>query len=380
MARIWRAYMYGRLSDLYGDIPYTHGAAGNADPSVISPAFDTQKFIYTDLLAELKNAVASMDENTEVGSFGGADIIYNGDVIKWKKFGNSLRLRMALRISNVEAELAQSVIQEILSMNLLISSNEEGFHFKFNNQVKASTYYFYSAGLARTVPSKFLIDLLMETSDPRLAIYAQHPIKGDSVASYRGMPNGLTVDERIAAGYNFNTVSHIGPYFLREDVEGFTLSYAEVCFMLAEISLKNMGSLPENTEYYYNEGIRASMVYFKDFSFSNEFQRDPFMEISEDQISEYLNGKGKLEGSFEEKLEKIITQRWLVIYQEGGYEAFALVRRTHYPKLEHFDGSLVDLNTEYVQRMPYPIEEYSLNGEHTREAEERQGTKLWWSK
>ncbi len=381
VTRIWRAYIFGRLTDLYGDIPYSEAAKGNTDQFIISPVYDTQRSIYLGLLEELKDAIAQIDvTSTALGNYKSADIVYGGDLTKWIKFGNSLRLRMALRISNVEPDLAKGIVTEIMTQNQVMAANSDGFHFKFNKDFKAATYYFYSAGLARILPSKFLVDMMLQTSDPRLPIYAQHPEKGTSVSTYRGMPGELTVDERIAADYNFKKASHVGSYFLREDVVGFTLSYAEVCFMKAEAAFKGWGAAPADAETFYNQGVQASMSFFKTFIPTNALQVDPFTEITTAQINTYLSGPGKYEGTDEEKFAKIITQRWITLYQEGGYEAYALVRRTHYPKLTKFDGNLWDLDNDFIQRMPYPIEEYSLNGDNALAADARQDKKIWWSK
>lgn len=381
VTRIWRAYILGRLTDLYGDMPYSEAAMGNTDQFIIAPVYDPQRSIYLSQLDELKDAISQINvTTTTLGNFKSADIVYGGDLTKWIKFGNSLRLRMALRISNIEPELSKGIITEILAQNQLMSANTDGFHFKFNKDFKAATYYFYSAGLARTLPSKFLVDMMISTTDPRLPVYAQHPEKGTATASYRGMPSELTVDERIAEDYNFKKASHAGSWFLREDVVGFTLSYAEVCFMKSEAALKGWGASPADAETFYNQGVKASMSFFKTFTPSNALQIDPFTEITQEQINTYLSGSGKLEGTEEEKFEKIITQRWLTLYQEGGYEAYALVRRTHYPKLKHYNGSYWDLDNDLLQRMPYPIEEYSLNGEHAKQADGSQGEKVWWSK
>jgi len=380
VTRIWRAYVFGRLTDLYGDIPFSEAAKGNTDQFIIAPVYDTQKSIYISLLDELKDAISQIDKNTSLGNFKSADIVYGGDLTKWEKFGNSLRLRMALRLSNVEPELARGIVTEIMEQNLLLAANSDGFHFKFNKDFQAATYYFYSAGLARILPSKFLVDMMLETSDPRLPIYAQHPEKGTAVTSYRGMPSELTVDERIAEDYNFKKASHVGSYFLREDVVGFTMSYAEVCFMKAEAALKGWGISASEAETFYNQGVTASMSFFKTFTPTNTLQVDPFNEITQVQINDYLSGPGKFEGTDEEKFEKIITQQWITLYQEGGYEAYALVRRTHYPKLKNYYGNYVDLDNGLLQRMPYPIEEYSLNGDNAAKADAQQGAKIWWSK
>jgi hypothetical protein len=381
VTRIWRAYVFGRLTDLYGDIPYSEAAQGNTAQFIIAPIYDTQKSIYISLLDELKDAISKIDNiSTALGNYKSADIVYNGDLTKWIKFGNSLMLRMALRISNAEPELAREIVTEIMTQNQLMSANSDGFHFKFNKDFKAATYYFYSAGLARILPSKFIVDMMLVTSDPRLPIYAQHPEKGISVTSYRGMPSELTVDERIAEDYNFKKASHVGSYFLREDVVGFTLSYAEVCFMKAEAALKGWGASTADAETFYKQGVTASMSFFKTFTPTNDLQKDPFTEITLAQINDYLSGPGKFEGTDEEKFEKIITQRWITLYQEGGYEAYALVRRTHYPRLKNYYGNYVDLDNDLLQRMPYPIEEYSLNGDNAKQADARQGKKVWWSK
>ena len=380
VTRIWRAYVFGRLTDLYGDIPFSEAAKGNTEQFIIAPAYDTQKSIYISLLVELKAAVSQIDKSTNLGNFKSADIVYGGDLTKWEKFGNSLRLRMALRISNVEPELAREIVTEIIAQNQLMSANSDGFHFKFNKDFKAATYYFYSAGLARILPSKFLVDMMLQTSDPRLPVYAQHPGKGTAVTSYRGMPSELTVDERIAGDYNFKKASHVGSYFLREDVVGFTMSYAEVCFMKAEAALKGWGESTSEAETFYKQGVTASMSFFKTFTPTNTLQVDPFNEITQVQINDYLSGPGKFEGADEQKFEKIITQQWITLYQEGGYEAYALVRRTHYPKLKNYYGNYVDLDNGLLQRMPYPIEEYSLNGDNAAKADAQQGAKIWWSK
>jgi hypothetical protein len=123
MARIFRVWLWQNLTDMYGDIPYTEGAHDRAN-FIAEPKYDTQESIYKDLFTELKAATDQLSDDPSKLSFSGADILFKGNVSSWRKFGNSLRLRMALRVRFVDNALAQKNIGEVINAPL-ISTNAE---------------------------------------------------------------------------------------------------------------------------------------------------------------------------------------------------------------------------------------------------------------
>ncbi len=368
LARIWRVYIFHKITDLWGDVPYSEAINAIGDVKILKPVYDSQEDIYTDMLNELDEAAASIDES-KITFTKDADILFHSDLNKWIRFANSLRLRLAVRSAN------QSVVTELMTENNFISSNDESANFVYVNTMEdwSPWYEFYlNAPTAIGQVSEFMVTKLRELNDPRLPVYAQTTtLNPDTII---GMPNLLNVEEVVSFGYNVYNTSYPGLRFI-DNPEGTNqlLSYSEVCFLKAEAALRNWGAV--NAEEFYNEGIRANMEY---------------NGIPEDSITSYLQGNATFDGT----LEQLITQKWIALYLNG-FEAFSEYRRTGYPVLQKWDmvldgitiidTTLVNVDPNTVPgRIPYPDNEPEFNTENYNAAVAAQGpdnlyTKVWWA-
>ena len=379
VARIWKAYCFHRVTDLWGDVPYSDAwkLRNEYSEATSKPSYDTQEDIYTDLLAILKEAASLIDPS---GVFYANDMIFDGDLDLWIKFANSLRLRLAMRSGN------QEMVAELIAENNLIESNENSARFSYiDNQEWWNPYYEMhrgsinqsapeNAGTSTPKISELMIRELGLKNDPRLAIYAK-PMEADNT-TYRGVPNLMNsiLKENQAMGVGVYTTSYIGTWFY----ENITytkqlLSYAEVFFLRAEAAFR--GWTPENAREWYEQGVKNAITYYG---------------ISEEDADLFIAG----DGAFDNTLEQIITQKWIALYLNG-YEAFAEYRRTGFPQLKKWDLELdgirvisaewVDVPMDYLPgRLPYPDDEADLNPDNYKEVVERIGgddyyQKVWWA-
>lgn len=360
IARIWRAWAFHRITDLWGSVPYFQALQGvNPDgDAVLTPVYDSQELIYQDLLNELKEAVASFNADADI--YGSADPYFGGDLGKWQRFANTLRLRLALRISNVAPGLAMEHGNEVLAGDL-ISSNADGFHFQFVSEARSPFEELSATGQGMRNPSHFLIELLKTNGDPRISIFAEPTTESTVFGNpdYAGVPN-LWSTQELAGFSDFNT-SPVGALFLQSNTQGTTLSYAESCFLQAEAALLGWSS-NGTAQSWYEEGVRAHM---------------DFLNVSQQEADDFLNAGGAFDGT----LEQIITQKWLTFIYRDGFEAFAEIRRTGFPVLSDTSGTPIDLTT-FPQRFAYPPSEISLNGSNVNAVGEGindYSSKVWWA-
>jgi hypothetical protein len=363
IARIWRAYLFHRITDLWGDVPYTEALRGvNAEgESIMTPKYDTQQSIYRDLIKELKEASASLDQS--IDSYSMADAMYQGDVNKWKRFSNTLCLRLLLRISNADPSFAETEIKALTAQNEFISSNNEGAHFVYNNEFK---HYFYEIavnGQGLRNPSYYFLEMLNTTNDPRVSVYAQKTPSSQvlGTAPYVGVPNLKTSGELGNLGFDVFSTSECGSYFLNLTTPGTTLSYAESCFLQSEAALKGWGTSID-AQQAFKDGIRAHME---------------FVEVHDTAITNYIQNT-----TWTASLEQIITQKYITLAYRDAYEAFAEYRRTGFPVLKDYEGNLIP-NATYPQRLSYPPSELTLNGNNVSQVGEGiddMHSKVWWAK
>ena len=382
-AIIWKTYLAQRITDLWGDIPYSEALKGN--PSLeFTPAYDTQEEIYLNMFNDLEIAVNSFDESKPFFN-SDSDLLFGGDIESWKRFANSLRLRMALRVSNVDPDLCKTILNELKELPL-IESNNQIVSFQYNSVYNKPLFEAgsirYNEGAQYINPSKFLVDQLVETSDPRIsfilektALSATYPF----IDEYRGVPNLLEYNSEVWDNYNLDAqlgdplgqwgdVSRMGNWYLNNDRPFPILSYSEVCLLKAEAALN--GYWPGDALEYLKLGIRANMEYMNDYSDDNN-------SISEIQIINYLNS------IIEASLEEIITQKWILFTYENVFEAYADYRRTGYPFLTDYYEESIDHGI-FPWRLKYPFSEFNLNRVNYQEAliiqgPDNESTKVWWN-
>lgn len=365
IARIWEAYLFSKLTDLYGDIPYSQALQGASGLNFL-PAYDRQQMIYKSVLLSLKNAASDLNP-TKALFPGTVDPIYNGSLVKWKAFANSLRLRLALRMSSVDPIAAQT---EIVSLQgePLIASNNESASFPYNGEIRNPLYDLINSGQSggRTYPSKFLIDHLKATMDPRVKVFAQYTVESTIVGipDYDGVPNLVPSGSSIWSNYNTDgsDVSKIGTWFLKQDVPGMIMSYAEVCFLKSEAALK--GWYNGDAQQFYVDGVTANMQSYTGGG------------ITVSQMNNYILNLPAV------SLENIITQKWISFTYQNGFEAYNDYRRTGFPILKDYFGNTIS-TTAFPNRLTYPSIELSLNSANYYNAIAHQGadiasTKMWW--
>lgn len=381
IARIWKVFIMHRITDLWGDVPYSQALTGN-----ITPAYDRQEDIYTDMLKELREAVASFDP-ARTGTFGNADLLYRGNIDRWIRFANSLRLRLAMRISRVAPALAEQNVREVLTQNRLISSNAESALMPYGRDFGNADENVQPMGVIRSFneyrASNTLVDFLVQNNDPRLPVYVER----NSAGQYVGLRNGLNPAQVNAINRDdFSKDSQIVSNLFAPSA---LFQFAEVRFLQAEAALRGWAS--GTPRQFYEEGVTASINFWVDV-YQNLLTRVPesgrgaipTINISAADIAAYLQ-RPNIAFNQTRALEQIITQKWLTNINQG-FESYAEYRRTGFPRLNpipNTDGLSETGGTSVPVRLRYPAEEQALNGANYQQAVLRQGpdlptTKVWW--
>lgn len=232
------------LVDTYGNIPYTEALQGVEN---LTPVYDDDEAIYNDLFVRIDNALSMLNAGSE--SFGDADLIYGGDTSKWKKFLNSLKLRMAVRISDFNNSKATQLASEAIAGGLF-ESNSDNAAFPFETTPPNTNPVWTSlvqSGRNDFVVANTFVDLIAPLNDPRASVFMD-----DNVTPYQGGIYGT------GSSYVDNT--HIGELWHTPDLEGIILSYDEIQFLLAEAVKK--GLISGNAETYYKNAVSASIIYW----------------------------------------------------------------------------------------------------------------------
>jgi hypothetical protein len=357
MAMTLRAWIYQQTTDRFGDIPYSEAAMG--DQGITNPAYDTQESIYNDLLAQLKEA-NDLYTAAPAYNIGTSDVLFGGSMMGWKKFANSLRLRVATRMSNVAPNVARTHIEEILGAPAtypIMESNEDNAYLdweptgNYRDPWNVDSDNRDDHGVAKT-----LIDYLIDFNDPRLPVYAQ-PASSDG--EYRGVVSGA-----LDGTFALADISRIGVIF-RDVPNGFTpiMRYAEVEFMIAEAALKGWNTGGVTAQQAYEAGVEASLDEY-DLGGFDDYIQEPGVAWTGD-------------------MDQIHLQKWLALFKNGN-EAWAENRRTDVPLLEHAPGSpYLGQHNRPPFRYPYPVDEINLNSANINPklqgiVNHMWGNQMWW--
>ncbi len=377
-AIIWKVNLFHKITDLWGDIPYSDALKGITE-SNFTPYYDNQESVYKDMLEQLKGAVSMFDP--ELPFFDpSSDLIYAGNMNQWIAFSNSLRLRLATRINNVDFETYQATLMELVNQPL-IESNDDNALFPFNSAHKNHLYetMFRGESTVQNNPSKFFVDLLVNSDDPRVKIFFEKGLLSSLpfVPEYNGVPNLLPNDSPEWDNYNLNDdlgiegewddISKIGDWFLNNNTPGVIMARSEVCMLLAEASLN--GVWTESADELLKQGVRANMEFYNSYLEQED-------QIPEPDIVNYIESLPAAD------LPQIITQKWISFAFENGYEAYAEYRRTGFPELLDYYGNTIDKEI-FPNRLIYPYSEYTLNRDNYNAALVQQGpdneyVKIWW--
>lgn len=385
-ALVMRSLVFGYVTDVWGDVPYSQALQGDADDAVIQPAYDPQKDIYDGLFRDLSEAATAIaGAPGSAVTLGAADPIYGGSSLKWQRFANSLRARHAMRLSNVDPTKGRAELNAaIAAPGGLLQSNADNAQMSWPGD---GIYDNPWAANNRTRDDHRLSDRLLNemvpVNDPRVPVYAQPTLCfmnpsatgcPASPAKYAGMPNALTPSD--AATYSLIS-SRPGPVFYDIDrfcsgctnlsgasFPSFILTYAEVSFILAEAAER--GWIVGSAAAYYAQGIRASMEQWgvTDATAINTFLARPAIV--------YAGGTAGL--------RQIALQKWIALYTEG-VQAWSEWRRTCVPATVK-PGPAAIINT-VPRRYEYSVREKSVNAANVEAAIARQGpdeftTRIYW--
>lgn len=344
---ILREYTFHNLTDMYGALPYSSALDPEGSPL---PAYDSQASIYSGIVSSLQSAVNSIDAGSD--GFTSGDAIFDGKMAAWKKFGNSLLLRVAMRMADVDGGTASNVIKGMDQD--LVTTNAENALFVFDANPDIANPLFVDAVIDTRddfAVSDVLINKLKDTGDPRLSAYAALTNSGD----YVGMPPGLTDGEAFDLK---STTSRPSDAVRTATAPAIMIDAAEVNFLLAEAYER--GILSGDAEAAYNAGVTASMAYWG------------FTDASA--VGDYLAANPYDASNWK---ESIGTQKWLAMYMNGP-QAWAEWRRLDYPQLA---VPAAATNPVIPVRLPYPISEQERNGTELGKVSSNPNdlsTKLWW--
>ncbi len=355
VGRIMKSYVFSVMTDAMGDIPYSQALQAAA---VLTPKYDTQQEIYTALFADL--AEASQQIDPAGFGFSSGDIMYGGDMTKWRKFANSLRLRLAVHLSNVDATTAASEALAAVTAGVFASETDNAQLLYLAGAPDQNPIYtnFHVDKRDDYGMSKTLVDSMRSWNDPRLPIYAQP----NDTGAYEGLPNGLN----DGAGPQLKYVSRFGAYWRETPAAPLALlTYSEVLFLEAEAAQR--GWIGGDPATLYADAIRASMEQYG---------------IPTASINAYL-GQPQVQYNAATALTQIAYQKWVSLFMQG-MEAWTEVRRTGVPVLVPGPNAVLP---SIPERLPYADNEQVLNKANVDVAVAAQGfssstdlrTPLWFT-
>ncbi len=395
-ARILRVLCFHRLTDWYGSIPYFE--ANQGIDGIFQPKYDKQKAIYTDLLKELDEACAAMSPTHPDEGFAKADYYFKGDIAKWKKFGYSLMLRLAMRVSNVDAALANTYVTKAIAGGVMSSNADNVFATmsigpsEWTNQNGISRGFYPGDGgqWESSFLSKTLVDWLQgpnKTSvaddDPRLMIFTGGIIKWTAneviyletdPLLQKGLPNGLdgsmlnalmggpTVPYEHFSAVNFKMMQDDEPYQI--------MNAAESEFLQAEALERGIGTgIPGTAEQHYNNGVKLAMQMYTVY--------DASLSVSDGQVATYLATYPY--GVTKPALEMIGEQMWACKWMNW-WDAWSDYRRTGFPQLvpTNYPGNAT--NGQIPTKLMIPAYEATGNPNYATGATQpdRLVGKVWW--
>lgn len=406
---IWRVFVLHRATDIYGDVPYKEAGLGFVN-GTFKPKYDKQSDIYPLMLSELQTAIGQLDPAKP--SFGSADIIYSGDLAKWKIFAYSLMLRLGMRISNVDPVKSKEWVQKAIAggvmksnADMAIVKHAPGSTNSENRdaaELKRESFPESNQGKGPVKLAKTLIDYLVNYNDPRLPFYAtlwEGNILSMQAAKLptttnpalqKGLPNGYdatTIKTVIPAWSSNLAVDYSEPNtgtIASLSAPTVIMSYAEVEFLLAEASLRGWDASSAVT--HYNAAVNASMKSTSIFPAAVLFPGGGPFSISQATIDAYLLAHPLNGATFAAQMEQLHTQFYLAFFMwYDNFEAFANIRRTGYPVLvpPNYPGNFT--GGKALVRLRYPVSEATLNKDNYDAAVASQGpdlytTPVWWDK
>ena len=385
--RIWKAYTFMILTDTYGDVPYTDAGKGFSDQNT-KPVYDTQEAIYADILKELDEASAALDP---AGTRIAGEILFAGDVAKWKRFGYSLLMRAAMRLSKVNAATAQTYVTKAVTGGLMQSNADNAKLLRTPEYANPIGTEISGNEKANYYAQKEFVTLLKATNDPRLGsllhrfVGAQNATQQTAArrtkdqSLVKGMPLGFN-DVTIATTFAAEGVASLYDYSQFDWQVVFTntspqyyCTYSQTQLLLAEAIIK--GWATGDAAVAYSNAVRADLDRMADFGAA--------AAIPATTVTAYVTANPLVAGP--NQLRMIGEQYWIVSIPNG-YEAWSNWRRTGFPVLAPNPYPASEIPGEFIRRHVYPDRESVANKANLDEAISRQGGaantrmngRVWW--
>jgi hypothetical protein len=365
LGKFFRAYFFHDLTRTFGDIPYSEALKGESEN--FAPKYDRQEDVYLGILQELEEANAML--NSANGVING-DVIYGGNILKWKKLINSFRLRVLIDLSAKTGNQKLNVIDQVRAIvndpatYPIFESNADNAQLEFfdrdgnrypnyNNRSLQTAYYL----------TESFANLLKERNDPRLFLFAEperrarengQPGFEGIVGAYGGLNAGAQLTENVLAASNEGKGSPVDPRYHSEPIGEpvIAVGFPELMFNLAEAAAR--GWIDADAAEFYRSGIRASMEFYG---------------VASSRINEYLQ-HDKVAFNESKAVEMIVTQKYLSSFFNTGWEPFYNQRRTGFP--EFVVGPGTQNNGQIPKRWMYPQSELDYNQSNVAEAINRQ--------
>lgn len=377
-----------KATDLWGDMPYSQGGRARGENKIIFPEYDSQEAIYTSMLTDLKSiseAISRYQTNaydkkaTFEAILATQDFMFHGNLDSWKKFVNSLRLRVAMRISNVNETLAKATITEVLgnpSQYPVIETNAENAFIASEGNLLANTgrheqgvkgALTYQTG--KNLAPGLMVSMMKNANDPRLTVYFGRNKEGNVI----GVDQSMSQSEQEAL-FSAELYSHFDTcaVFDNDLLPNMLINAAEVSFLKAEAYERWGGG---DAQAAYENGIRLSVEYWFGLQTGTGVaEPTPDAAIVDAMIAsdEYKYSNNPL--------KQIATQKWMDFGLLNTYEAWAEQRRTGFPVFADETAGTVGEFQKRPFRLTYPSTEISYNGANYEKvrAKDKPTVKLWW--
>lgn len=356
VAKILKAYFYWFMTDRWGDIPYSEALKGKDN---FTPKYDRQQDIYNALFALLDQANAEI----VTGNISN-DIVYGGDMVKWKKFGNTIHMLMALRLSKVDPAKGTAEFNKAIANGIMTANTDNFAYPHLADPANENFWYNQFTRLGRNwyAVSKPLVDYMKPVDDPRLPVFANKNTAGNYVGLDYGLPGSTTVV--------INNFSLLGSGVRLQNSPVYLVTYAQALFARAEAAKLGWitgGDAVAKTNY--DLALEQSVRQWKSNDTTGLGLFKSYPEVQYDAAN---------------AIRKIATQRWVHLFLHG-YEAWAEWRRTGYPVLVAAPGAN---GNQIPRREGYPVQERSNNTANYNAAvsafpysgPDNLNTRVWWDK
>ncbi len=351
IGEIMQAYTMQVITDAWGDVPFTSALEGLDN---VNPEYQEQELIYDGLINKLDSALMLIDEGAPEP--GASDLVYGGDMDLWRRFANTLKLRIYLRQAYVRPDVAQSGIQQMYANGAEFLEIGQTGDIPFADQTQNRNPFYQTQVVFRggvdVVASNTALNYLEETNDPRIDEFYNPAERGPAAGLFVGVDQGVecTPDR---TGDQANTVSKPGPFAASPTSAVPFITAAESYFLQAEAAARGWTGGMADAQELYRQGIEASFVYVgQDIDALDEY-------LAQSEVG-YPTG-----APVEEQVEQIITQKWISFNGVQGFEAWTEYRRTGYPSFidpsaastlgpDIIPKRLIYPNTEAIRNSNYP--------------------------